>query len=67
MSKKYSNDTNRNRNREHPACSVVPLPTAPPRVPHKLGMWEDKYATGLIQIEFEGVNLVNVARKVTSR
>ena len=33
MSMKNSNDTIGNRTRDLPACSTVPQPTAPPRVP----------------------------------
>ena len=33
MSKKNSSDTIGNRTRDLPACSAVPQPTAPPRVP----------------------------------
>jgi hypothetical protein len=61
MSKKNSNDTNGNRNCDHPACSAVPLPNASPHAPHKLAMWEDKFTAGLIQIESEDVNLINPA------
>jgi hypothetical protein len=49
------------RNRDHPACSAVPLPTAPPRAPHKLAILEYKFTAGLIQIEFQSVNLINLA------
>jgi len=37
MSMKNSNDTIPNRNRDLPACSTVPLTTAPPRAP-RLGV-----------------------------
>ena len=33
MSMKNSSDINGNRTRDLPACSAVPLPTAPPRAP----------------------------------
>ena len=36
MSMKNSNDINRNRTRDFPACSAVPQPTAPPRSPNKI-------------------------------
>jgi hypothetical protein len=34
---KNSNDTIGNRNRDLPACSAVPQPTAPPRTPYLEG------------------------------
>ena len=34
---KKSNDTIGNRNRDHPACSAVPEPTAPPRAAIVIG------------------------------
>jgi hypothetical protein len=34
MSMKNSNDNTGNRNRDLPACSAVPKPTAPPLAPH---------------------------------
>jgi len=61
MSKKNSNDNKGNRNRDHPACSAVTLQTTPPRAPHQLAVCADKFTGGLIQIEFEGVNLINSA------
>jgi hypothetical protein len=61
MSRKNSTETNGNRNRDHPACSAVTLPTALPHAPHKLAIWVDKFTAGLTQIEFEGVNLINLA------
>jgi hypothetical protein len=34
--KDYVNDTIGNRTRELPACSTVPQPTAPPRIPRHM-------------------------------
>jgi hypothetical protein len=61
MSNKNFNDRNENQNRDHPAYSAVPLPTAPPRAPHKLAIWEDKFTAGFIPIKFESVKLINLA------
>ena len=38
MSIKNSNDTIGNRNRDLPACSAVPQPTAPPRAPTRMNV-----------------------------
>ena len=40
MSMKNSNDTVGNRNRDLPAFSAVPQPTAPPRAPKYSYRWE---------------------------
>ena len=63
---KNSIDTIGNRNRDHPACSAVPQPTAPPCAPYTAGrtplnerLVPNKGATHNKQAEFEPTIPVN--------
>jgi hypothetical protein len=50
---KNNNDTIENRTRDLPACSAVPLPTAPPRTPKYITYSAFKYLRNLARSDNE--------------